>query len=109
MHHAKIGPFAITFTPDGVELHTSQQTDHSVLSYTECYQLLETLYQRREELYRKMFNESYESEGAPPQFIDDLRITYTVNDESLAVASWDDERQTQEAVQDNASEDPKKP
>jgi hypothetical protein len=88
MEDMLIGPLAITFGADGVEFRTLQQEESFTLSYTECYKLFEVLYQRREDLYRWMSSEQ-QTEGPVPLHLEEPNITYTVNDESLSVSSWE--------------------
>jgi hypothetical protein len=83
-----IGPFAITFGAGGVEFRALHQGERYTLSYTECYKLLEVLYQRREDLHRRMSSEQ-QTEGPTPLHVEEPNITYTVNDESLSVSSWE--------------------
>ena len=89
MEDTIVGPFGITFGADDVEFRTLQQAESYTLSYTECYKLFEVLYQRREDLYRRMSSEQ-QTEGPIPLHLDEPNITYTVNDESLSVSSWEE-------------------
>jgi len=78
----------ITFGADDVEFRMLQQAESYTLSYSECYKLFEVLYQRREDLYRRMSREQ-QTEGPTPLHLEEPNITYTVNDESLSVSSWE--------------------
>ncbi|HYU73241.1 MAG TPA: hypothetical protein VEL31_11230 [Ktedonobacteraceae bacterium] len=84
-----IGPLKLLFTPDGVEIQSDGLTARTRLTYTECYSLLEVLYQRREELYRLTHLEEQPSDGNPSQFLAEQRLTYVVDGPSLAVSSWE--------------------
>jgi hypothetical protein len=86
MHDVTIGPFAITFTPDGVEFSTAHPDTATKLSYTECYELFRALYVRRDTIYKYTHRENL----TEPQQIDG-KATYTENQGSFAVASWETE------------------
>jgi hypothetical protein len=86
MHDVTIGPFAITFTPDGVEFSTAHQDTITKLSYTECYELFRALYVRRDTIYKYTHRENL----TEPQQVDG-KATYTENQGSFAVASWETE------------------
>lgn len=90
MHDVIVGPFAITFTREGVEFLTEDQKDATKLSYSECYELFRALYMRRDTIYKYTHRENQ----AEPQKSDG-RVTYTNNQESFAVASWDTEAEQQ--------------
>lgn len=84
MHDVIVGPFAITFTRDAVEFRTEQQDEATKLTYSECYELFRTLYLRRDAIYKYTHREKQ----AEPQKSDG-KVTYTENQESFAVASWE--------------------
>lgn len=84
-----VGPFAITFGRDGVEFRTLQPTDHTTLTYTECYDLFRTLYLRRDEIYRSTHGEKTDEAST----LSRENITYTVNNESYSIASWAPDRE----------------
>ena len=86
MHDVTIGPFAITFTREAVEFRTKDQDDATLLSYTECYELFRALYLRRDTIYKYTHRENQ----TEPQKSDG-QVTYTKNQESFAVASWETE------------------
>ncbi len=86
MHDVIIGPFAITFTREGVEFCTEQQDNATKLTYSECYELFRTLYLRRDAIYKYTHREKQ----IEPQESDG-KVTYTKNQESFAVASWETE------------------
>ena len=86
MHDAIIGPFAITFTHDAVEFRTERHEDPTKLTYSECYELFRTLYVRRDAIYKYTHREKPID---PPK--SDGKATYTENQESFSIASWDTE------------------
>src|SRR5262245_28227460 len=88
MHDVTIGPFAITFTREGVEFLTEDQDVATRLSYTECYELFRALYMRRDTIYKYTHRE-HQAELQKS----DGQVTYTKNRESFAVASWETERE----------------
>ncbi len=82
-----IGPFSIDFTPGGVIFRTSDQADSYSLTYSECYQLLAMLYQRRDELYKLSQRKDQPAER-PPTYVYN-EVTYVINDDSISVAGWE--------------------
>lgn len=82
-----IGPFHIDFTPEGVTFRAPEESDHHVLTYAECYQLLGLLYQNRDELYRLSHEERKRTGDASTYMVGGL--TYTIDDSSVAVAGWE--------------------
>lgn len=87
MNDLVIGPFHIDFTPDGVSFLTSDASDTHTLTYAECYQLLATLYQRRDALYSLSHRDGQHTEGPPTYVYND--VTYVINDDSISVAGWE--------------------
>ena len=87
MNDLVIGPFHIDFTPDGVKFLTSDASHSHTLTHSECYQLLATLYHRREELYRLSHRKDQPAEGPPTYVYND--VTYVINDDSISVAGWE--------------------
>jgi|SRR5581483_12434565 len=87
MNDLVIGPFRIDFTPDGVSFLTSDTLNVHTLTYAECYQLLATLYQRRDALYRLSHRDGQHTEGPPTYVYND--VTYVINDDSISVAGWE--------------------
>jgi hypothetical protein len=82
-----IGPFHIDFTADGAVFRTTQPTEHNILTYTECYQLLAALYQRRDDLYQLAHTGKQQTDDTQAQTLNGL--TYTIDDYSVAVAGWE--------------------
>ncbi len=82
-----IGPFHIDFTAEGAIFRTQDQSDQHTLTYAECYQLFEALYQNRYELYRLSHNDSKRPGDASTYVVNGL--TYTIDDSSVAVAGWE--------------------
>ena len=96
-----IGPFHIDFTPDGVTFHTTDASNTHTLTYAECYQLLATLYQRRDALYQLSHLNGQHTEG-PPTYVYN-NVTYVINDDSISVSAWE---RTKHEEKQKANENP---